>query len=232
MNCSLVSQFLHYLTYLLHCGESGRDERQSQDILYHSHFAEHCFHASRIAIDEKQLEKELKDALLLNIQSFLLELGTGFAYLGKEYRLDVEGHELFLDMLFYHTKVHAFVVVEVKTTAFKPDYIGQLGTYVAAVDHLLKSDSDEKTIGILICKDKDNVLARYSLESSSKPLGISTYELTKLIPDDFKSSFPTIEEIEMELMQDDKKQDDDIQDEYDFSQGIKNPYAKKLKKQK
>ena len=104
-------------------------------------------------------------------------------------------------MLFYHTKVHAYVVVEVKTTAFKPDYIGQLGTYVTAVDHLLKSDSDEKTIGILICKDKDNVLARYSLESSSKPLGISTYELTKLIPDDFKSSLPTIEEIEMELMQ-------------------------------
>ena len=152
-----------------------------------------------LSMEKEYSEKELKEALIANIQSFLLELGTGFAYIGKEYRLEVDGHELFLDMLFYNIRIHAYVVIEVKVTDFKPDYVGQIGTYVVAVDHLLKTEKDEKTIGILICKNKNDVLARYSLESSSKPLGISTYELSKLIPENFKSSLPTIEEIEAEL---------------------------------
>lgn len=152
-----------------------------------------------LSMDKEYSEKELKEALIANIQSFLLELGTGFAYMGKEYRLEVDGHELFLDMLFYNTSVHAYVVIEVKVTDFKPDYVGQIGTYVVAVDHLLKTEKDEKTIGILICKNKSDILARYSLESSSKPLGISTYELSKLIPENLKSTLPTIEEIEEEL---------------------------------
>lgn len=152
-----------------------------------------------LSLDEKYTEKELKDALLNNIQAFLTELGTGFAYMGREYRLQVGQTEQFLDMLFYNTKVHAYVVVEVKTTDFKPEYVGQLGTYVVAVDHILKTDRDEKTIGILICKDKDDVLARYALDSSSQALGVSSFELSKLIPENFKSSLPTIEEIEKEL---------------------------------
>lgn len=152
-----------------------------------------------LTLTEKYNEKELKDALINNIQKFLTELGTGFAYMGREYRLEVGQTEQFLDMLFYNTKIHAYVVIEVKTTSYKPEYSGQLGTYVVAVDHLLKTDRDEKTIGILICKDKDETLVRYSLESSSQPLGVSSYELSKLIPENFRSSLPTIEEMEEEL---------------------------------
>ena len=152
-----------------------------------------------LAMEDKYTEKELKDALIKNIEHFLLELGTGFAYLGREYRLVVGETEQFIDMLFYNTQIHAYVVIEVKTKKFKPEYVGQLGTYVVAVDHILKTDRDEKTIGILVCKDKDNTLARYSLESSSQPLGVSSYELSKLIPENFKSSLPTIEELEDEL---------------------------------
>lgn len=150
-------------------------------------------------MDDRYTEKELKDALINNIQRFLLELGTGFAFIGREYRLQVGETEQFLDMLFYNTQAHAYVVLEVKTTTFKPEYIGQLGTYVVAVDSLLKTDRDEKTIGILVCKDKDNVLARFSLNSSSQPLGVSSFELSKLIPETFKGSLPTIEELENEL---------------------------------
>ena len=152
-----------------------------------------------ITLDNDYNEKELKDALINNIQKFLCELGTGFAYMGREYRLQVGKTEQFLDMLFYNTVAHAYVVVEVKVTAFKPEYIGQLGTYVVAVDHILKTDRDEKTIGILICKNKDNVLARYSVDSSSQPLGISSYDLSRLIPENYKRSMPTIEELEEEL---------------------------------
>ena len=151
------------------------------------------------SMDEEYSEKELKEALIDNIQRFLLELGTGFAYMGKEYRLLVGQSEQFIDLLLYNTQVHAYVVVEVKTTSFKPEYTGQLGTYVIAVDHLLKKEKDEKTIGLLMCKDKDNVLASYSIESSSQPIGVSSFELSKLIPDKFKSSLPTVEEIEQEL---------------------------------
>ena len=134
-----------------------------------------------------------------NIQSLLIELGNGFAFIGNEYRLEVGQSELFIDMLFYNTHVHAYVVIEVKTGKFKPEYSGQLGTYVVAVDRQLRREIDNKTIGILVCKDKDNVVANYALQSSSQPLGVSSYELSKLIPEDFKSSLPTIEEIEKEL---------------------------------
>lgn len=152
-----------------------------------------------LSLHEGFTEKELKDALINNIQRFLLELGTGFAYLGREYRLIVGDTEQFIDMLFYNTQVHAYVVIEVKTTPFKPEYTGQLGTYVVAVNHLLKREMDGKTIGILVCKNKDDVLARYAIESSSQPIGISSFELSKLVPDDFKSSLPTIQEFEAEL---------------------------------
>ena len=152
-----------------------------------------------LSLDDDYSEKELKDALVENIQRFLLELGTGFAYLGREYRLVVGNTEQFIDMLFYNTKVHAYVVIEVKTTPFKPEYTGQLGTYVVAVNHLLKSETDAKTIGILVCREKDDVLSRYAIESSSQPIGISSFELSKLIPDNYKGTLPSIEELEKEL---------------------------------
>lgn len=152
-----------------------------------------------LSITEDYNEKELKNALIENLQKFLIELGTGFAYMGKEYRIKIGNTDEYLDLLFYNTQIHAYVVVEVKTTDFKPGDIGQLGTYVVAVDHLLKTDKDEKTIGLLVCKSKDDILARYALESSTKPLGISSYELSKIIPKNLKSSLPSIEDLESNL---------------------------------
>ena len=144
-------------------------------------------------------EKELKDALIANITKFLLELGNGFAYLGKEYRLNVGETEQFLDLLFYNINLRCYVVVEVKTADFTPADLGQLGTYVVSVNHILKKPDDNPTLGILICKSKDNILAKYALESSNVPIGVSEYELSKLYPVDLKSSLPTIEEIERGL---------------------------------
>lgn len=144
-------------------------------------------------------EKELKDALEDNIVKFLLELGSGFAFVGREYRLMIGETEKFIDLLFYNIKLHCYVVIEVKTDKFDSTNIGQLGTYIVATNHILKSEKDNPTIGLLICKEKDNVLAQYALESSSEPIGISEYELSKLYPTDFKGSLPSIEEIEQQL---------------------------------
>ena len=152
-----------------------------------------------ISIREGYNEKELKDALMDNIQKFLLELGTGFAFVGREYRLVVGETEEFIDMLFYHIKLHCYVVIEVKVSAFKPADIGQLGTYITSVNHILKAENDTTTIGLLICKTKDNILAKYATESSKEPIGISEYQLSKLLHDDFKGTLPSIEEIEEEL---------------------------------
>lgn len=152
-----------------------------------------------IAIRQNYDEKELKEALMDNIQKFLLELGTGFSFVGKEYRLAVGNSEEFIDMLFYNIKLHCYVVVEVKISAFKPADIGQLGTYVTSVNHILKENGDNQTIGLLICKTKDNILAKYASESSREPIGISEYQLSNLIPENFKGTLPSIEEIENEL---------------------------------
>lgn len=148
---------------------------------------------------EPYKERELKKALMSNISRFLLELGSGFAYVGEEYRLKVGHTEQFIDLLFYNIRLHAYCVIEVKTGTFGSGDIGQLGTYMTAVNHILKTEQDNPTIGLLICKDKDNVLAQYALESSSQPIGVAEFQLTKFIPDEFKSSLPSIEDIESEL---------------------------------
>jgi predicted nuclease of restriction endonuclease-like (RecB) superfamily len=152
-----------------------------------------------LAITENYREKELKDALIQNITKFLLELGTGFAYVGREYRLQIGQTEKFIDMLFYNLNLRCYVVIEIKVKEFDSDNVGQLGTYIAAVNHTLKRPDDNPAIGLLICKTKDNVLAQYALESSSQPIGISEYELTKLYPANFKETLPSIEDIENEL---------------------------------
>lgn len=144
-------------------------------------------------------EKELKDALLANTEKFLLELGAGFALMGREVRVEMGETENFIDLLFYHAKLHCYVVVEVKATRFEPSHMGQLGAYVVAVNHQMKMPEDQPTLGLLVCKDMDKVQAQYALEATSQPLGISSYQLTHLVPDNFKSSLPTIEEIEAEL---------------------------------
>lgn len=141
-------------------------------------------------------EKELKDELTKNIESFLLELGKGFAYVGKEVRLILGETEMYCDLLFYNFKTHCFVVIEVKTGKFKPEHLGQLIGYTAAIDNNLKGELDGNTIGIIVCKNKDNTLAQHMINNTGIPLGISEYQLSNLIPEKFKSLLPTIEEIE------------------------------------
>ena len=151
-------------------------------------------------ITTKYNERKLKDALLNNITKFLLELGTGFAYVGKEYSLQIGEKEKFIDLLFYNLSLSCYVVVEVKIGEFDFADVGQLGGYVVSCNHILrKQGRDNPTIGLLICKQKDNLVAQYALESSSQPLGISEYELAKLYPEKVDGTMPTIEEIEQGL---------------------------------
>lgn len=152
-----------------------------------------------LTIREKYDEKELKDALMDNIEKFLLELGNGFAFIGREVRLEIGDTENFVDMLFYNLKLHCYVVVEVKVEEFNSRDMGQLGTYMVAVNHQLKTELDAPTLGLIVCKSKDNIKAQYALEASSQPMGISEYDISKFLPEDFQSSLPTIEEIEAEL---------------------------------
>ena len=152
-----------------------------------------------IAIHQGYKEKELKDALMDHVQQFLMELGTQFAFVGREYRLQIGTIEQFIDMLFYNIKRHCYVVVEVKVVEFEPGFISQTATYVSAVNHMLKGDVDTQTIGLLICRTKDNILAKYAVETSTEPIGISEYELNSLMPKELKGTLPTIEELERGL---------------------------------
>ncbi len=152
-----------------------------------------------LGLTEKHDEKELEDALINHVTHFLLELGAGFSYLGKQYKLEVSGDEFFIDLLFYHVKLHCYVVVELKTVKFKPEFAGKLNFYVSAVDGILKSEQDDTTIGILICKSKNDTVVEYALKDVHKPIGVSEYIITKNLPDEFRSSLPSIEEIEAEL---------------------------------
>ena len=148
-------------------------------------------------ITPKHNERKLKDALLDNITQFLLELGTGFAYVGKEYRLQIGEKEKFIDLLFYNLNLSCYVVVEVKIGEFDFTDVGQLGGYVVSCNHILRKEGrDNPTIGLLVCKQKDNLVAQYSLESSSQPLVISEFELAKIYPGKVEGTIPTIEEIE------------------------------------
>lgn len=145
-------------------------------------------------------ERILKDALLNNITLFLTELGTGFAYVGKEYRLQVGETENFIDLLFYNLNLSCYVVIEVKIGKFEFADVGQLGGYVVACNHLLRKEGrDNPTIGLLICKEKDRVQAQYALESSSQPLGISEYDLEKFYPEKVEGTIPSVAEIEAKL---------------------------------
>lgn len=149
-------------------------------------------------------ERKLKDALLANISQFLLELGTGFAYVGKEYRLQIGQKEKFIDLLFYNLKLSCYVVIEVKIGEFDFQDLGQLSGYVVSCNHILRKEGrDNPTIGLLICRQKDSLLAQYALEGSNLPLGISEYELSKLYPEKVEGTIPTIEEIEAKLSEHD-----------------------------
>ena len=152
-----------------------------------------------LTLTEKHNEKELENALVNHVTKFLLELGAGFSYIGRQYNLEINGDEFFIDLLFYHVKLHCYVVVELKSVKFKPEFAGKLNFYISAVDGILKSERDNPTVGILICKSKNNTVVEYALKDVHKPIGVSEYIITKNLPDEFKSSLPSIEEIEAEL---------------------------------
>lgn len=152
-----------------------------------------------LAMTENYKERELENALIDNVTKFLLELGTGFAYVGKQVPMQVGDQEYFIDLLFYHLKLRAYVVIELKVTDFIPEYAGKLSFYLSVANDILRHPTDNPTIGLLICKNKNNVIAEYSLKNINQPIGVTEYQLTRLFPEEFKSSLPTIEEIETEL---------------------------------
>jgi len=153
-----------------------------------------------LTLTEKYNERELEDALVDNITKFLLELGAGFSYIGRQYKLEVGRDEFYIDLLFYHVRLHSYVVIELKTGDFKPEYAGKLNFYVSVVDDkLANKEVDKPTIGILICKSKNDMVVEYSLKGIDKPIGVSEYELTQVLPNELKSVLPSIEELEAEL---------------------------------
>lgn len=152
-----------------------------------------------LTLREKHNEKELENALVEQVTRFLLELGAGFSFLGKQYKLTIDGDAFYIDLLFYHVRLHCYVVVELKADKFKPEFAGKLNFYVSAVDGLLRSEADKPTIGILICKSKKKTVVEYALKDLHKPIGVSEYQLTRILPEEFQPSLPSIEEIEAEL---------------------------------
>lgn len=152
-----------------------------------------------LTLREKHDEKELENALVSQVTRFLLELGAGFSFLGRQYKLTVNGDDFYLDLLFYHVHLHSYVVVELKAVKFEPEFAGKLNFYVSAVDGILKTAQDNPTVGILICKSKNKTVVEYALKDVHKPIGVSEYTLTQSLPEEYKSSLPSIEEIEAEL---------------------------------
>ena len=152
-----------------------------------------------LLLRKKHDEKELEEALIEHVTRFLLELGAGFSYIGRQYKLEVGGDDYFIDLLFYHTRLHCFVVIELKAVKFKPEFAGKLNFYVSAVDGILKTEQDNPTIGIIICKSKNDVVVEYALKDIHKPIGVSEYLITKNLPAEYQSSLPSIEQIEAEL---------------------------------
>lgn len=152
-----------------------------------------------LELREKALERDLERALLEHMQKFLLELGVGFAFVGSQYRLDVEGDEFFVDLLFYHLALSCFVVIELKTTDFKPEYSGQINFYVNVIDDKLRRPTDNPTIGIILCRSKKKAVVEYALRGMSQPISVSTYRTTAALPEEFKAKLPSIEDLQYEI---------------------------------
>jgi len=152
-----------------------------------------------LSMTKKYDERDLENALVTHVTQFLLELGTGFAYIGRQVPLRVGKSDFYIDLLFYHTKLRCYVVIELKTTAFQPEFAGKLNFYLKAVDMQVRSEHDNPTLGIMICKKKDKIVAEYALSDIQKPIGISAYKLTHSLPKKFKPILPSIDQIEKEL---------------------------------
>jgi predicted nuclease of restriction endonuclease-like (RecB) superfamily len=152
-----------------------------------------------LSLTEKAQEREIENALVKHVTDFLLELGAGFAFVGRQVLLDVGGEEFFIDLLFYHLKLRCYVVIELKAGKFKPEHLGQLSFYLTAVDAQLKHPQDAPTIGLLLCKSKNKVVAEYALRDKAQPLGVAEYQLVESLPPELQTSLPSIEQIESEL---------------------------------
>lgn len=155
-----------------------------------------------LGIGKEAHERDIENALVEHITRFLLELGAGFAYVGRQVHLEIGGEDFYIDLLFYHLKLRCYIVVELKAVAFKPEYAGKLNFYLSAVDDLLRHESDSPSIGLLLCKEKNRLVAEYALKDISKPMGVSEYRLIESIPEDLQGSLPSIEQIEAELSTD------------------------------
>ena len=149
-----------------------------------------------IPFKEDMVERDIENALVKDVTALLLELGTGFAFLGNQYHLNVGGDDFYIDLLFYNLNLRCYVVIELKTGDFKPEYAGQLNFYLSAVDAQLKKDTDNPTIGLLLCKNKNNLIAEYSLKDMSKPMGISEYKISSVLPEELSEHLPSVEDIQ------------------------------------
>jgi len=152
-----------------------------------------------LTLADEAKERELQDALLEQIQRFLLELGVGFTFVGSNYHLVVEDEDFYLDLLFYHIRLRCFVVIDLKTHDFKPEYAGKMNFYLVAVDKQIKHPSDNPTIGIVLCKTKKTVKAEYALTNLTSPVGVATYQLTTLLPEALKDQLPDATALEASL---------------------------------
>ena len=161
-----------------------------------------------MGVRQEMQERELEEHLDSHISKYLLELGKGFTYYGHQVHLRVGNEDFYIDQLFYHVRLHCYVVIELKATAFKPEHIGQLNFYVTAVNKLMCTEHDNPTIGLLICKDKNDVVAEYTLQGVDSPIGVSSVEIFDKLTEDFKSALPSIEDIENELRDKTKKEEE------------------------
>ncbi len=152
-----------------------------------------------LGLSKEAGEREIENALVKHVTEFLLELGAGFAFVGRQVLLNVGGDEFFIDLLFYHLKLRCYVVIELKGGKFKPEHLGQLGFYLTTVDRQVKSEHDKPTIGLLLCKSKNKVVAEYALGDKTQPMGIAEYKLLESLPEELQSNLPSIEQIEREL---------------------------------
>ncbi|QDT07448.1 hypothetical protein K227x_58750 [Rubripirellula lacrimiformis] len=152
-----------------------------------------------LTLTQRHNERELEDGLIDHLTKFLLELGAGFAFVGRQYKINVDGDDYSIDLLFYHVRLHCYIVIELKVDKFKPEFAGKLNFYISAVDSQIRTDADAPTLGILICKSKSDIKVEYSLRNITKPIGVSEYQITEHLPDDLRSSLPTIEQIEAEF---------------------------------
>ncbi len=148
---------------------------------------------------EKAVEKDIEEQLVTHITAFLLELGEGFSFVGRQVPLKIEEETYYIDLLFYHIKLKCYIVIELKTVKFKAEYAGKMNFYLSAVDDLIKSENENATIGLLLCKNKSEIIAEYALRGTTKPIGVAEYEIINSIPKDLKPILPSIEEIEREL---------------------------------